>query len=351
MKAVFLFVALLSAAALGQQNPGAQARISIPGVTGVLEMEVGSTDWHASVRPDGREVRLEAMDRPDHLLISAFLQKVAFSASAEKCLSEWWPGSEKAYHDRKLEIEHVTRGKGNGMVWVEYLVPDFQGMPVRQQNLHAYLGARDLCAEVHFSKTSFSPEDHKLFEEVLATVRLLPDETSSSSGIEIVGQSHQPSVSHGENEGSGEKLSSSQYFAEGSRLYLQHNYVGAAELYQQALDLEKQRRTLPQNYFRVLVDNLGMAYGISGNLEKARETFAYGIDQDPEFPSFHYNLACTYGEIGDKERALNELERAYRYKANLIPGEVFPDPLRDDSFRKFLNDPEFVNAVHAMQKP
>src|SRR5262250_3359877 len=112
MKAVLLFAALLSAA-LGQQSPDDKARISIPGVTGVLEMDVGPTVWHASVRPDGREVRLEAMDRPDHLLISAFLQKVAFSASAEKCLSEWWPGSEKAYRDRKLEIEHVTRGKGN----------------------------------------------------------------------------------------------------------------------------------------------------------------------------------------------------------------------------------------------
>jgi hypothetical protein len=44
------------------------------------------------------------------------------------------------------------------------------------------------------------------------------------------------------------------------------------------------------------------------------------------------------------------LRLAYKYKANMIEGESFPDPLQDDSFRKFVNDKKFVDAVHAMQQ-
>ena len=80
---------------------------------------------------------------------------------------------------------------------------------------------------------------------------------------------------------------------EGSALYLRGDYKKAIGPYQKALDLEKQKRTLEQNLWRVLVDNLGMSYGISGNLKIAKETFEYGISEDPEYPMFYYNMACT----------------------------------------------------------
>jgi hypothetical protein len=45
------------------------------------------------------------------------------------------------------------------------------------------------------------------------------------------------------------------------------------------------------------------------------------------------------------------LRLAYKYKANLVPGESFlPDPLKDDSFRKFSRDKKFMNAVQQMQQ-
>lgn len=139
--------------------------------------------------------------------------------------------------------------------------------------------------------------------------------------------------------------------AEGSRLYLQRNYAAAVKPYQKVLDMEKQRRRLSPNFFRVLVDNLGMAYGISGKLKQAEETFTYGISQDPEYPLFHYNLACTYAEMNNKEESKKELALAYQYQANMIAGETFPDPIKDDSFRNFVKDESFVKFVRALQKP
>jgi len=320
--AVFLFPLCVCA----QQSGVSKARISIPGVPGVLELDVGPTAWEAHVRPDGKETELRAMGRADNLLISAFLQRVKFDASPEKCRAEWWAMTAKS---SPLKRKDLRQSENDRVAVVEYVIPEFRGQQIRQKVIHAYLGARDLCAEIHLSKIQFVSEEQKMFDDVLTTVRLLPAESVTAS------QGHDLK---------------SQYLAEGSRFYLQHNYSAAAERYQKALDLEKQDRTLSKSSFRVLVDNLSMSYGIGGKLSDAKKTLEYGITQDAEYPMFFYLLACTYGEMGEMDESLEQLRLAYKFKANVIPGESLPDPIKDDSFRNFVKDKKFVDAVHEIQK-
>ena len=136
----------------------------------------------------------------------------------------------------------------------------------------------------------------------------------------------------------------------GSRSYLQHDFKSAIPPYQAALDLEKNERTLEQNFWRVLVDNLGMAYGITGDLKKAKETFEYGLSKDPKYPMFHYNLACTYAEMEDADNAIQYLRSAFENKQNMIKGERFPNPWTDDSFQRFMNNEKFVSALKEISK-
>jgi tetratricopeptide (TPR) repeat protein len=307
--------------------------MSIPGVKGVLELEVGPTPWETRVRPDGMETQMQALARPDGLYITAFLQKVSFPASAEKCRSEWWPGTEKGIKSNGFKIEGLHLSTQGESALVEFAQPRFHGNTVNRKSMHAYYGARDLCAEVHISKVQFAAADQKLYNEVLATVKLLPEETAAAGGDPARGRAQMDEV------------------AQASRFYIQHNYAAAAQHYQKALDMEKQKRSLDATMFRVVVDNLGMSYAFTGNLDKARDTFDYGVTQIPEYPLFHYNLACTYAEMDRLDDALGELRLAFKYKANTIPGEGFPDPMTDDSFRKFTKDPKFVDAVKEMQRP
>lgn len=132
---------------------------------------------------------------------------------------------------------------------------------------------------------------------------------------------------------------------EGSRFYLVGNYKKAIPPYQKALDREKANRTVSQAIWRVLVDNLGMSYGISGDLEKAKDTFEYGLSKDPKYPMFHYNMACTYAEMNDVDKTIEYLKHAFEYKSNMIKGEHFPDPWGDDSFQRFMNNEKFVNVL------
>lgn len=142
-----------------------------------------------------------------------------------------------------------------------------------------------------------------------------------------------------------------QYLQQGSEYYLQHDYKGAIGPYQKALELVKQGAKLDKTWVRVLIDNLGMSYGISGNLDNAKETFEYGISKDDEYPLFYYNMACTYGEMDNEEKAIEYLRGAYERKDNMIEGEHFPEPATDSSFEKFMGSAKFRAALAEMKKP
>lgn len=135
---------------------------------------------------------------------------------------------------------------------------------------------------------------------------------------------------------------------QGSRFFLDRDYKQAIPPYQKALNREKANRTLSEALWRVLVDNLGMAYGISGDLPKAKAMFEYGLSKDPKYPMFHYLMACTYAEMNDVDKTIAYLKQAFEYRKNMTKGEQFPDPWTDDSFQRFMKDEKFVNALKEM---
>ena len=137
---------------------------------------------------------------------------------------------------------------------------------------------------------------------------------------------------------------------QGSRSFLDGDYKRAIPPYRKALDREKENRTLSDTIWRVMVDNLGMAYGISGDLKKAKETFEYGLSKDPNYAMFNYNMACTFAEMNDVDKAISYLQQAFQNKQNMIKGERFPDPWTDDSFQRFMKDDKFVNALKEMSR-
>lgn len=139
------------------------------------------------------------------------------------------------------------------------------------------------------------------------------------------------------------------YLREGSVYYLNRDYKGAIGPYQKALDLEKKERNLERKLWIVLVDNLGMAYGITGDIKSSHAVFDYGISVEPTYPLFYYNKACGYGELGDEDNAIKWLRPAFKYKTNMLPGEQLPNPETDSSFARFRDSEKFKKAVEEMR--
>ena len=141
-----------------------------------------------------------------------------------------------------------------------------------------------------------------------------------------------------------------EYMKQGSVFYLKNDFKNAIAPYAKALELEKSQSTLDKTLWHVLVDNLGMSYGITGDLKRAKETFEYGLSKDDKYPMFYYNLACTYAEMNDLENTLTQLTRAFEYRQNMLAGETLPDPATDDSFQRFMRNERFLKLMDEQKK-
>jgi hypothetical protein len=318
-KSIFLpfFLAVLSVLSVGQNN---SIHMFLPGRKGAIEMRLpqGYHVKQGGLRPDGKQFKLVA-EGPDTLYMTAFVEVAPRPGTSVQVRDDWYGGLK---HNSKMKMENETLLEKDDAAIAAYTVHEYQGMRVEQRSVHAYYGGEDIWSEIHVSKTSFKPADQKLFDELLSGVKYIPNYT----------------------------LDAWDEFLSGTTFYEQKDYKVAALHYQKALDLEKQKVTFEPTFTHVLIDQLGMSYGISNDLEKSREVLEYGISKDPDYPLYYYNIACGYGEKNDKANALAYLKKAFERKANIIKGEHMPDPLTDDSFRNFVSDPAFVKEVKAMKR-
>jgi tetratricopeptide (TPR) repeat protein len=217
---------------------------------------------------------------------------------------------------------------------VEFTIPEFHGAPVQQRNPFACLPKDDVYADIHLSKVLFKPQQEELFNSVLNSAHFVDKSTSTSKLMEAA-----PSSDAG---------ASLDDLREGNRYFLQQNFTASIAPYQKALDAEKQSHSLSNTFLRILVDNLGMAYGISGDLNRAEETLNYGVSQDPTYPMFYYNLACVSAGRNDMNKTMEFLRKAFSYKANVIFSESMPDPQKDDSFKPFMADQRFREFLKSL---
>lgn len=129
----------------------------------------------------------------------------------------------------------------------------------------------------------------------------------------------------------------------GHSLYFQRKFKEAIPEYEKAMELGTKSGEINQSLERILTDQLGMSYGISGQLERAKVIFEQASKKDPEYPIYYYNLACAYAELGNLDEAIAELKKGFERKQNML--KAFPNPRSDDSFKRYLGNPEFETAL------
>jgi predicted Zn-dependent protease len=131
----------------------------------------------------------------------------------------------------------------------------------------------------------------------------------------------------------------------GHSLFRQEKYAEAVAPYEKARELERGGKKISEDEHHVLIDQLVMSYGISGQLKQAHALLDEAIQQDPEYPLNYYNLACTYAEEGNKSKMLENLSLAFQHKDHVLKGETMPDPRSDPSFQKYVSDSDFVSLM------
>lgn len=287
--------------------------LSVPDKAPALQVDLRRLNVDSnSLRPDLAGRRLEASDSQG-FVFSSFIFPRDQRPDSRALREEEWAALRKGAAKDGFNIQQFKMYDRGSIPMLEYMLEDVRGQRAHQKNIFGYIVSGDMAMDFHISKWAYTPQDQNLLDSLVDGVKLIEDYKPDS------------------------KLE----FGYGSIFYLQKEWPRAVAHYERALEQEKAKRKLPPAEWKVLVDNLGMAYDLSGNLPKAETTFEYGIHEDPTYPMFHYNLACTYAEAHDLDKALEELKVAFQYRNNSIPGEGMPDPAKDDSFKRYLANPRF----------
>ncbi len=290
-----------------------------------LSLSMPGLDWSLAVTAPGLAIQFRdtlPAGRGVHLVAAGSAMMLSLQLEKSPTLTEGKGCQEHHLRDLQKMLPRMDdlRVSDSG-AWA---MTEFFVTRLLQKNVFVY-GMRDgVCMMIHLSKAPFRPGEEKLFSTVLQTVRIHAASPQSSLAEEGV---------------------AFDYFKRGALLYRQGDYAGAISPWRTALAMEKQRRTLDEVWWRVLVDSLGIAYGITGHLKEAKETLEYGISQDPAYGFFYYNLACAYAEMEDVDNTIANLKMAFKYEHNLNPTETIPDPRVDPSFKRFLKNEKFLRAL------
>jgi tetratricopeptide (TPR) repeat protein len=327
-----LFLLFLSSGTTHAQDAAAPATsdVWLPGKPWALELDgTGFTTKANEMQADGRRYFL-AENTKSRFVVSVYLELTKGPVRPGECKRSL---EEKAKHNASLtsgELKGVAYRESGEMQILEFTLPELDGVPTNQKNIFGCLIKDDVFVDIHISKIFAKAADGPVFDALLQTFHFVPKEASDAPVL---------------------TGNSMLLFQQGSRYFLAHQYRQAIAPYQKAFEIEKSTPTLEKNLWRVLVDNLGMAYGISGDLTSARDTLTYGVSKDPDYPLFYYNLACVTAEKGDRPDTENYLKLAFERRENMIPGETFPDARVDDSFQTLLLQKEFRQFVNSLYGP
>jgi tetratricopeptide (TPR) repeat protein len=284
--------------------------LTMPGLSWALEIKEGGFSVKGkNIDPQKGTAKLLAEDPWTQTTITAYIERAVKKGGAKACRDyHWWQIRKTPF---SLKDAHLY--ESGPMAILEYSLPKVGTTTINQKYVNAYMAMDEYWISVELAQSFHDPLQGDALKSILEHI--------------TIDTAYVPTVQ--------------EDFGYGSYYFLKKDYRKAAKHYERVLERKDPGSALNRNSWRALVDQLGMSYGLSGELARAKELFEWAVTQDAEYPMFYYNLACTFAEMGDLESALGNLRLAYQYKGNMLSKETFPDPKKDPSFKKLLKDKKF----------
>jgi hypothetical protein len=326
---VLVAVVALRFCATAQVAADAGFKLALPEHRGQLSWSAeGFKVIQSSAKPEGREIGIRGQDPSGRITFLGFLFLVPEQAplTSAKCRDGALEPIKKS--DASLKIETTEKASPNrrSIAMAKYAAHGRGGKMV--YSVRGFLAIDDICGDLEvYSDTPISADDG-VVQNIFASYRF--------------DQNYSP------------QFDSVLFYAQ--TLYQAHMYKAAAPMFEAALvklnenpDMAAKMMRDTRTATRVVTDQAGMAYGMSGNIPKARSLFEKAIVEDPDYPLNYYNLACADAEEKKLADARTHLQQAFARKANVISGEAMPDPTKDDSFLPYRDNQEFWAFLESLQ--
>jgi len=290
--------------------------LSLPQHNGRLSWSAAGFDTvQSSAKPDGKEIGVRARDDSGRLeyLSFIFLFPQQAPMTSARC-SDGVLGPEKSANKSMTVSAESDLDNGGSIPLhiVEYSTLKDSGG--REYVVRGFVAAGDICGDFEFyADNPIHATDQKI-DRVFESLRFDKDYVPQFTDLFLYAQI----------------------------LYDGQQFAAAGPAFEAALPKLDDATNVDKKVMkRVLTDQAGMAYGISGNLAKSRAIFNDGIASDPDYPLYYYNLACADAEEKNLAGAQKHLQQAFDRRANLIKDERFPDPTQDDSFIPYRDNKAF----------
>lgn len=147
-----------------------------------LEFTLPQTPWTLTMPADDFQMARKQMkqngvgayyhlvDRKQDINLSMYIELVKDCKDSKSCRDMVWKAGNPAWENP----QNVVQSEIEGVSIFEFLIPSFQGIPVQQQNMYAEFVVDGFWVDLHLSKVLYKPEDHKLFERIIKSIRFEP---------------------------------------------------------------------------------------------------------------------------------------------------------------------------------
>jgi hypothetical protein len=142
-------------------------------------LTIPSDDFHLAqkqTRSDGRGPYFHLVDEKQKLNLSMFIEPVKDCQDSKTCRDMLW----KLGNPEWVNPQNIVQSEIGDVSVLEFLIPSYQGMAIRQQNLYAEFVVDGFWVDLHLSKVLYKPEDHKLFERIIKSIKFEPKKNSKS---------------------------------------------------------------------------------------------------------------------------------------------------------------------------
>src|SRR5947208_11168647 len=107
------------------------------------------------------------VDNTQDLNLSMFIEPVKDCKDSKSCRDMVWKLGNPAWENP----QNVMQTEMGDASLLEFLVASFQGTPIQQQNMYAEFVVDGFWVDMHLSKVLDKPEDHKLFERIIKSIK------------------------------------------------------------------------------------------------------------------------------------------------------------------------------------
>ncbi|MDX6576109.1 MAG: hypothetical protein QOE96_2062 [Blastocatellia bacterium] len=107
------------------------------------------------------------IDETQGVNLSMYIEPVKDCQDSRSCRDMVWKLGNPAW----VNPQNVVRSELGDVSFVEFLIPSFQGRPVRQQNMYAEFVVDGFWVDLHLSKADYKAEDHRLFERIIKSIK------------------------------------------------------------------------------------------------------------------------------------------------------------------------------------